>query len=81
VLIDTAPLLASSDTLGLVARASGVVAVARLDHTRRDAVRRMTRLVRDAHGRLLGVVATGTRPDRVSAETSQPEGAPAIIGG
>jgi len=81
VLIDTAPLLASSDTLGLVARASGVVAVARLDHTRRDAVRRMTRLMRDAHGRLLGVVATGTRPDRVSAETSQPAGAPAIIGG
>jgi Mrp family chromosome partitioning ATPase len=58
VVIDTGPLLTTSGALGLVAGASGFVAVARLDQTPRDAVRRMMRLAARAGGRVLGVVAT-----------------------
>ena len=59
VVIDTAPLLAVSDTVPLLRRASGVLGLARLNKTPKDAVRRMTNLVGSAGGRLLGVAATG----------------------
>ena len=66
VVIDTAPLLRVSDALALLGQTSGVVAVARLGRTRRDALVRLTRLVRSAGGRLLGVVATGDAADDAS---------------
>jgi Mrp family chromosome partitioning ATPase len=52
-----------------VAEASGFVALARLDHTPRDAVRRMMRIATSAGGRVLGVVATGARPGPGEFET------------
>lgn len=59
VIIDSPPLLAVSDTLPLVESVSGVVAVARLDRTSRDAVDRFARVVGNAGGTLLGTVASG----------------------
>jgi len=50
-------------TLALVARTSGVVAVARLNQTPRDAVRRMVRIATAGGGRILGAVATGATSD------------------
>jgi capsular exopolysaccharide synthesis family protein len=58
VVVDTAPLLVTGGALALVSRSSGVVAVGRLHQTPHDAVRRMMRMVADAGGRMLGVVAT-----------------------
>jgi tyrosine-protein kinase len=63
VVIDTSPFLASTGTLALVARTSGVVAVARLNQTPRDAVRRMVRIATAGGGRILGAVATGATSD------------------
>ena len=70
VVIDTPPLLASTGTLALVARTSGVVAVARLNQTPRDAVRRMVRLATAGGGHILGAVATGATSDSREAETA-----------
>jgi succinoglycan biosynthesis transport protein ExoP len=64
VVIDTPPLLVTSGGLALVSRASGMVGVARLNHTPRDAVRRMMPLVAGADARVLGVVATEARLER-----------------
>ena len=64
VVIDTAPLLPTSGPLALVSQAPGVVAVARLNRTPRDAVRRMMRIVTAAGGHVVGVVATDARPER-----------------
>ena len=61
VVVDTAPLLSSSGPLAIVARVQGVVAVARLNQTRRDAVARMMRLAGTVDGRVVGVVATNAR--------------------
>jgi tyrosine-protein kinase len=69
VVIDTGPLLVTNGALGLVAGASGFVAVARLDHTPRDAVHRMMRIAASAGGRVLGVVATGATPSPAEFET------------
>ena len=70
VVIDTSPFLASPGTLALVARTSGVVAVARLNQTPRDAVRRMVRIATAGGGRILGAVATGATSDGRGAETA-----------
>jgi tyrosine-protein kinase len=70
VVIDTSSILASTGTLALVARTSGVVAVARLDQTPRDAVRRMVRIATAAGGRILGIVATGATSEGREAETA-----------
>jgi tyrosine-protein kinase len=59
VVIDTPPLLAASDALPLMRRASAVLGVARLNETPRTAVSRMTRMVAPVGDRFLGVVATG----------------------
>ena len=61
VVVDTAPLLSNSGPLAVVARVQGVVAVARLNQTRRDAVARMMRLAGTVDGRVVGVVATNAR--------------------
>jgi len=65
VIIDTAPVLAVSDAFPLLGQVSGIVGVARLEQTPRDAVRRMVEVALTADGRVLGMVATGG---------SQPEG-------
>jgi capsular exopolysaccharide synthesis family protein len=76
VVIDTPPLLVASGALGLAAKASGCVAVARLDRTPRDAVRRMMRTVASAGGRVVGVVATGA-PIRADFATPATTASPA----
>jgi len=59
IVVDSAPLLAVSDAIPLLEQVSGVIVVARVDATTRDAVKRVARLVRTAGGDPLGVVATG----------------------
>lgn len=61
VLIDTPALLAVSDALPLLSRASGVVIVARVGRTTKAAIRRLQQIISTASGVSLGVVATGTR--------------------
>jgi Mrp family chromosome partitioning ATPase len=64
VVIDTAPLLPTSGPLALVGQVPGVVALARLNHTSRDAVRRMMRIANAAGAHVVGVVATDARRER-----------------
>ncbi len=59
LLIDSPPLLAVSDVLPLVNVVSGVVIVARMGSTTRDALARLHTVVTAAGGATLGVVATG----------------------
>ena len=63
VIVDTAPLLVVSDAYGLLERASGLVGVARLEQTPRDAVKDMLEVATTARGQLLGMVATGGREE------------------
>jgi non-specific protein-tyrosine kinase len=64
ILIDTAPFLATSGPLALAGQVPGVVALARLNHTPRDAVGRMMRIATAAGGHVVGVVATDVGPER-----------------
>ena len=66
VIIDTAPLLMVSDAFPLLDNASGVLALARLDKTPRDAIRRMVQVAASAGGRMLGMVATDARTGSVT---------------
>ena len=59
VVIDTPPMLMVSDAIPLLGQVSGVVLVGRLGRTTRDAIRRLTAVISNAGGVLLGVVATG----------------------
>lgn len=59
VVIDTPAALMVSDPLPLIELASGVILVARMNRSTRDKIRRLCKMVRSAHGHLLGVVATG----------------------
>jgi len=59
VIVDCPPVLAQADSLSLLTRASGTLLVVRLFHTPREAAVRAARVIENAHGRLLGVVATG----------------------
>lgn len=59
VVIDTTPLLSVSDALPLFDAVSGVVLVARLHSTTRDAIRRFQKTVGNTNATVLGVVATG----------------------
>jgi succinoglycan biosynthesis transport protein ExoP len=61
VVIDTNPLLIVSDSLPLLERVSGVVLVARLDSTTKDAIRRLQNTVANTNAKVLGVVATGAQ--------------------
>jgi capsular exopolysaccharide synthesis family protein len=58
VIIDTNPLLSVSDSLPLLDSVSGVILVARLNHTTKDAVRRIQKTISNTSGTVLGVVAT-----------------------
>ena len=64
VVLDTPPLLAVSDALPLASQVTGTVMVARLNRTTRDELRSANRLVTNAAGTVLGVVATGIRTGR-----------------
>lgn len=59
VVIDTNPLLSVSDSLPLLDCVSGVVLVARLNSTTKDAVGRLQKTIANTSGNVLGVVATG----------------------
>jgi capsular exopolysaccharide synthesis family protein len=59
VIVDSTPILTVSDSLPLVELVSGVVAVARLNSTSKDAVKRFEKVISNAGGTLLGSVATG----------------------
>ncbi len=61
VLLDTPPILTVSDAIPLLEKVSGVVLIARMDYSTRDAVTRMAQIIENARGTLLGVVATATR--------------------
>ena len=61
IIVDTPPVLAVSDAIGLLDRISGVVLIARLDQTSRDALVRAKDVIEKAHGHVVGVVATGAR--------------------
>jgi Mrp family chromosome partitioning ATPase len=58
VIVDSSPLLAVSDSVPLLRQVSGVVVLARLKRTTREAMRRFREIVRLAGGNVLGVVAT-----------------------
>jgi capsular exopolysaccharide synthesis family protein len=59
VIIDSTPLLVVSDSLPLVEVVSGVVAVARLNKTSKDALERFEQVIANAGGTLIGTVASG----------------------
>lgn len=61
VIIDTPPVLSVSDALPLLRLVSGIVVVAKIGATTRDALRRTRQVLRTAHGSVLGAVATGAR--------------------
>lgn len=61
VVIDTPPLLVVSDAIPLLAPASGVVLVSRVNQTGMDAIGRSASIIDAAGGRLLGGVATGVK--------------------
>jgi succinoglycan biosynthesis transport protein ExoP len=61
VVIDTPAALVVSDVIPLLAQASGVLLVARINHTNRDHLVRATRMIDSARGSVVGVVATGAR--------------------
>ncbi|MEA2193849.1 MAG: tyrosine-protein kinase [Solirubrobacteraceae bacterium] len=60
VIVDSTPLLTVSDSLPLVEVVSGVVVVARVNETSKDALKRLQSVIASAGGTLLGAVATGT---------------------
>jgi polysaccharide biosynthesis transport protein len=59
VIIDTPAALAVSDPLPLMRSVTGVVLVARMNRSSRETIRRLQRMIESAHGKLIGVVATG----------------------
>jgi polysaccharide biosynthesis transport protein len=59
VIVDTNPLLSVSDSLPLLDAVSGVVLVAKLNSTSKDAVTRLQKTIAQTGGNVLGVVATG----------------------
>jgi capsular exopolysaccharide synthesis family protein len=61
VLLDTPPILTVSDAIPLLEKVSGVVLIARMDYSSRDALSRMGQIIENARGTLLGVVATAAR--------------------
>jgi non-specific protein-tyrosine kinase len=60
IIIDSPPVLPVSDAIPLLDQTSGVVIVARVNRTRRDALTRLSQVIAAAGGKVLGVVATGS---------------------
>jgi capsular exopolysaccharide synthesis family protein len=59
VILDSPAALAVSDAVPLMHAVSGVVLVARMNHSNRDTIHRLHKIIDAAHGRIFGVVATG----------------------
>lgn len=59
VLVDTAPTLALADTSALASTVGGILLVARVNSTNRDALRASVQQLRHVGGNLLGVVLNG----------------------
>ncbi|MHB1567636.1 MAG: P-loop NTPase family protein [Solirubrobacteraceae bacterium] len=59
VLIDTNPLLSVRESLPLLDLVSGVVMIARLNYSTRDAIWRLQKMIANTSAAVLGVVATG----------------------
>ena len=59
VVVDTPAALAVGDPLPLMRSVNGAILVGRVDRSSRRAIRRLRRMIADAHGTLLGAVATG----------------------
>lgn len=58
LIVDSTPLLIVSDAFPLLDKVSGVVGLARLDKTPRDAVRKMVQIMGSANAQVFGMVAT-----------------------
>ena len=61
VVIDAPPLLVVSDAIPLLDEVSGIILTARVDYTDRDAVTKARQVISTAGGKILGVVATGSK--------------------
>lgn len=61
VLIDSAPVLVVSDAFPLFEQVAGIVGVSRLEQTPREAIGRAIEVASTAGGRVLGMVATGSK--------------------
>jgi len=72
VVLDSPPLLRTSDPLPLIARASGTVLVVRFFHTPRDAVGRALGIIERVDGNLLGVVGSGLPASELRREGAGP---------
>jgi tyrosine-protein kinase len=59
VIVDSPAALAVSDAVPLMQAVSGVVLIARMNHSKRDTIHRLQKMIVAAHGKLLGIVATG----------------------
>lgn len=81
VVIDTPPLLLVSDAIPLVDHVSGVVLVARIDYTARDALEKTTEVITTAGGTILGVAATGTKAGDLYGYGEYVSGSDAEVGG
>jgi capsular exopolysaccharide synthesis family protein len=60
VILDSVAALAVSDSLPLLRTVSGCVIIARLNRSSRASIRRLHKMLGSAHGRVLGVVVTGS---------------------
>ena len=58
LVIDSTPVLTVSDSIPLLRDISGVVLVARVNRTSREAIKRLREVIDSAGGNALGVVAT-----------------------
>ena len=67
VVIDTPPLAAVSDAFPLLRKVDGVIIVGRVGRNRRDVAERLHETLTGAGAPLLGVVANGFKPGRLSS--------------
>jgi non-specific protein-tyrosine kinase len=67
VVIDTPPLAAVSDAFPLLSKVDGVIVVGRVGRNRRDVAQRLHETLAGAGAPLLGVVANGFKPSRLSS--------------
>lgn len=72
VVLDCPPVLAASDGLPLLKRASGTILVVRQAHTRRRAVIRASQVIMEAGSSVLGLVVTGVPKADIAAEGNGP---------
>lgn len=77
VIIDTPSLLEVSDPMPLLAEVSGVVVVVKIDYSTRDSLARLLRVIANAKGAVLGVVATNVdgQPSSGGSADRQGDGA------